>query len=756
MSIFKKYGYLAGLFCASLLLTATAFAAPLTGIPQTVTQPDGTEAEVYLYGDEVYSYMCDADRNVIVQRPDNQFYVYAALDGDQVVPTNYVFQPGQSGGSGGGSAGTGRLKAEDIPDIVIENAYENSSLKKQQEQASTYQLTARQNHFLGQEINNLVIFIQFKNTPFTQSQKSFYEGLFNTDADSVKNFYAESSYGKLGVNSVFYPASPSAAIRYYTDPNPASYYNGASYGYNTDIQAQREQEMFSRAIDAVRDSIPETLDLDKNNDGDIDMITFVLSGDLCAGTNEVRWPHKWGFWSEAPEINGKRPWLYNVQVEQALRGRGTTLQKGAAIICHETQHILGFPDLYYHFTDADGASDISAMGKWDIMCASDGAHSCAYIKNYYGQWLDIPEIKESGTYTLNPLTSPDNNAYMIRSPKNSSEFFVIEYRVKTGAFESNVASSSLVVYRILTDKMGFGNYSAQRPGGKYDEVRAVANTSGARINLYFSNGNSTGISISNTTTNSKTATFTVNFPNDKIMGYFRDPNLASQIFSAIGKPQNEVTMSDLQSLTTLNLSLPSNKMPLDLTGLDQLTGLKTLNAAYCKIDEISPIANMENLETVDIRGNDIKDITPLAGLAKLKNVMLRGNLIDDYSVLKAVYGKLTVKDFSLDNSDDAVVWLPHLSNDGTLNMAAMKFSAYAPSSVFCVAEKYANDGTLMKRRWSHVYKGTSETVQFSIPAEIRYDDDSYVLLHVYERDDYRTPMSEIQVRKNNFNLSLFQ
>ncbi len=53
----------------------------------------------------------------------------------------------------------------------------------------------------------------------------------------------------------------------------------------------------------------------------------------------------------------------------------------------------------------------------------------AFMRMKYGGWIEnIPWITEPGTYTLNPLSSSENNAYRIPSQNSSAEYFVVEYR----------------------------------------------------------------------------------------------------------------------------------------------------------------------------------------------------------------------------------------------------------------------------------------------------------------------------------------
>jgi hypothetical protein len=88
-----------------------------------------------------------------------------------------------------------------------------------------------------------------------------------------------------------------------------------------------------------------------------------------------------------------------------------------------------------------------------------------FLKYKYTKWIsELPEITQSGVYSLKPLSSPTNNLYKIRSPYSKTEYFVLEYRKREGRYENSVPGSGLVIYRI---NPGAGNGNA---GGPPDEV----------------------------------------------------------------------------------------------------------------------------------------------------------------------------------------------------------------------------------------------------------------------------------------------
>lgn len=749
-----------GMFVALLMTVlsmAAVNAAPISGIEQVVEQPNGDEITVYFYGDEIYSYMCDSDGNVVVQN-DAGYYVYAALYDGNIVPTEYVCGDSGQGGAGGGGAAP-ILNMEDIPQSVIDNAYQNSRFPSE-ENISLYSMNYEDKNLNGVDINNIVVFIQFKDTSYTETRKSFYEQLFNTNADSVKQYYDEISYGKIGVTSTFYPNATSSAILTYRDINNASYYKASDYGYSWEKQGEREQAMFKRALEYVKDQIPADLDLDKDNDGYIDMITFVLPGRIVSGSNQVCWPHQWSFWSDnSITINGAKTGDYNVQIEGALRritaADGTyTFQQASAIICHETLHILGFPDMYY--SKFRYPTNKESLGKWDIMCESDGAHPSAYMKNVYGGWLDIDEIKTEGTYTMKPLDESGTCAYKIRSPYSANEYFVVEYRKKAGNFEQNIPDTGLVVYRVLADHKYIGNNNAASSNGTDDELRLLGSKAAGSYSPTLSNGSASGITISSISASGNTASFTVSFVNKMHLKYFRDKNLADAICTAIGKSEGDITDSDLQALASLSVS-GYGKQSFDLSGIEHLTGLKTLSLINCEIDDISYLKDLTKLTSLNLNNNAISDISALSSLTGLKTLRLRGNYIDDYSPVASYYAKLTTKDFSLEDKNDAVFFVPNVSN-GIIGDCVLKYSNTKPSCVYYIAEmRDKNTDEILTKQRGKVdtyYSGSGSKI-LQIPEKIKDSNDTYVVLRTYENDTYRHVMSETKIDGSEFDLSVF-
>ncbi|NLZ27908.1 MAG: leucine-rich repeat domain-containing protein, partial [Firmicutes bacterium] len=72
-----------------------------------------------------------------------------------------------------------------------------------------------------------------------------------------------------------------------------------------------------------------------------------------------------------------------------------------------------------------------------------------------------------------------------------------------------------------------------------------------------------------------------------------DPQLEAMIRIEIKKENGPITVGDLESLPDLNLACGEIA---DLTGLQHATGLKSLILSHNLISDLSPLANLTNLE----------------------------------------------------------------------------------------------------------------------------------------------------------------
>jgi beta-lactamase regulating signal transducer with metallopeptidase domain/Leucine-rich repeat (LRR) protein len=85
-----------------------------------------------------------------------------------------------------------------------------------------------------------------------------------------------------------------------------------------------------------------------------------------------------------------------------------------------------------------------------------------------------------------------------------------------------------------------------------------------------------------------------------------------------------------------NLEIQGNGKIDDLTWISKLTELETLSFCYIAIADISPLSSLKNLKSLDLTSNSISDILPLSGLTKLESLYLRGNNIKDITSVQTL------------------------------------------------------------------------------------------------------------------------
>ena len=123
-------------------------------------------------------------------------------------------------------------------------------------------------------------------------------------------------------------------------------------------------------------------------------------------------------------------------------------------------------------------------------------------------------------------------------------------------------------------------------------------------------------------------------------------------------------LAGLTHLTTLNLT--DNDI-VDISGLVGLTHLTTLDLAVIDIVDISGLAGLTHLTTLNLESNDIVDISGLAGLTHLTTLNLESNDIVDISGLAGLTHLTTLNLARNDIVDiSGLAGLTHLT---TLNLA---------------------------------------------------------------------------------------
>lgn len=566
------------LFLYALILSffsiSIVHSAYLTNVPIKIQQPNGIIINCFASGDEYHNWIHNADGKTIVLNEKTGYYVYATRIDNKLVPSEII-------------VGRETNDLNKIPrglNISKEEMLEKARLMKKFEKTIKPPIKGfniPQVNNIG-TINNIVVFIRFQGEAEYQDELATYSTMFNqTFGNSMKNYFLEASYNQLTINSTFYPTSGGSTVVSYQDSHPRGYYQPYSTSNTIGYQggdagserAGREHALLFSAIQAINNQVPTNLNIDNDNDGYVDNVCFIVSGSPN-GWGSLLWPHRWSLYGVNSVLRGKRVWDYNFQLQQ------TTLSWGNGVLCHEMFHTLGAPDLYHYNSDG-----INPVGAWDLMenTTNPPQHMSAFMKWKYAGWLDsIPRIYTSGTYSLKSVVNDSNCAYKVVTPNSTTEYFVLEYRNKTGAFESSLPGTGLLIYRINTS-VGDGNADGPpdevylyRYGGTStangDLTKAFFSLESSRTEFndatnprcFLTNNTSGGLNISNIGASGNSISFTINLgstgkpdllsPLNNATNVSLKPNFVWQAFSGADSYQIQVSTDQSFATTAIDVS----------------------------------------------------------------------------------------------------------------------------------------------------------------------------------------------------------
>ncbi len=406
---------------------------------------------------------------------------------------------------------------------------------------------------------------------------------------SLKDYLLEQSYQTLNVETSFFPKTNGKVVSY-VSKKPRTYYmtynaNTNPDGYSGEAQqAAREKELLEEVLQAVAPSIEQEFsgtDLDSNNDGYIDAISFFVEGksdfqETGVVWSDLLWSHKTTFpASSSVRIAGKRVGDYNLNNTKSSTSAGGTFSHRSTdtvdqlklnrasytVIHHEFLHTLGLPDLY-----RGGNNSGDPVGFYDIMASNNGQYPqppLTLLSREMLQWGDpIPEMTKSGSITIHrpQYTDPGEvTSYKIYSPLSDEEYFIVQFYEKQSHPYYTGRDDGFIIYRVNTNlhgNMGGGsdgtgdNIFVFRPdesslgAGQGTLKNAVVlptvnNSYGKTLNevsvgwdrdtLYYTDGSNSGIKLTVTASTNDTITLDVTVPDVQGSGTAQDPYLISTV-----------------------------------------------------------------------------------------------------------------------------------------------------------------------------------------------------------------------------------
>ena len=441
--VVRKHGkWIAGLLVALVVLGSRAAADPVHGMLFTFTQPDGTEVQVRVWGDEFHSVVETLDGFTVVQDPATGACCYAELsaDGDELISTGIL-------------AGDGRGVPRDLEPHLRVNP-EASAAAARAARADFYSRGVEEmgpafeseGPWEGPTTGNVAgicLLIDFSDCPATIA------------ANEVDKFCNQNGYTGNGnngsVRDYFYDVSDGNLT--YTNHVPTAYYRATypkTYYDDPNLPAgERARELILEALNSLEAGGFDFSLYDADHNGIVDALNCFYAGTRAGPWARGLWPHAWTVSFTADGVS-----TYRYQISDM----GSFLTLGT--FCHENGHMLmGWPDLYDYGYESNG------VGKFCIMCyytsATNPNEPCAYLKDIAG-WATTTGLGTSTTGLSVP--SGVNTIYKFPHPTSTNEYYLIENRQKTGR-DAGLPDAGLAIWHI--DKLGDNDLEAMTPSSHY-------------------------------------------------------------------------------------------------------------------------------------------------------------------------------------------------------------------------------------------------------------------------------------------------
>ena len=128
---------------------------------------------------------------------------------------------------------------------------------------------------------------------------------------------------------------------------------------------------------------------------------------------------------------------------------------------------------------------------------------------------------------------------------------------------------------------------------------------------------------------------------------FSDPALEAEVRRKLNKDKGPLSAADLKGVRTLNLA-GGKVSELDPCVFPLLLGVKDIFLGPGDLFDLSPIANLVQLESLRASVNKVTDVTPLAKLTKLDRLDLGRTGVRD---LKPLAGLVSLTELQLDETE---------------------------------------------------------------------------------------------------------